>query len=140
MQISDDTLAVVNYLNDFTSGNLRKKNDIEVIIEICASYNGAETLNRLIFASKSVWNISTKLRKVNPSADGIELLRKELERGCSEMTNYLKDIISLADKDLNDRFNDIYFLSTRGTIKNLIDLAHDLSQLKDLQQRARQNK
>lgn len=139
MQISDDTLAVVNYLDQYCDGNLRKKNDFASILEICATYNGVETLSRLIFAGKSLWNISSKLRKANPAAEGIELLQKETERCCNEMYVYLKEISDNADEEIQNRFNDVYLQLTRGAIKNLIDLGHDLAKFKDLQADLRKN-
>jgi hypothetical protein len=80
MQISDDTKSVVNFLDEYTKGNLRKKNDFAAILEICATYNGSDTLNHLIFSGKSLWNISSKLKKTSSSADGVNLLQKEVER------------------------------------------------------------
>ena len=133
MKISDDTLAVVNYIDEYSGGNLRKKNDFSAILELCANYDNAETLNRLIFTGKSLWNIHSKMRKVSPNADGIELLQKEVERCCIEITGYLKEITQFADADLQKRFDDIYYPETRGSVKNLIDLAHDLAKFKELQ-------
>lgn len=138
MQLSNDTLAVVNYLDEYTGGNLRKKNDIGAVIEICATYNEPELLNRIIFTGKSLWNIASKLRKVNPSADGIELLQKEVERCSTELSGYLSEIAGAADDDLKKRFDDIYLQLTRGAVKNLIDLGHDLAKFKDLQTILRQ--
>lgn len=138
MQLSDDTLAVVNYLNEYTGGNLRKKNDVSVIMEICATYNEPELLNRLVFTGKSLWNIASKLRKVNPSADGIELLQKEVERCSTELSGYLSEIAEAADEELKKRFDDIYLQLTGGAVKNLIDLSHDLAKFKDLQTILRQ--
>ncbi len=134
MQISEDTIAVIEYLNEFSEGTLRKKNDLEAIFEICASHNGADTLNRLVFTGKSIWNISNKLRKINPNIDGIELLHKEMERACNELISYLKEVTEFGDDDLIQRFNDVYFQLTRGAIKNIIDLSHDLAKFKELQQ------
>lgn len=138
MHISDDTTAVVNYLDDYTKGNLRKKNDIASIFELCATFDGSEILNRLIFSGKSLWNISSKLKKVNSSTEGVGLLQKEVERCCNEMTGYLTQISSFGDDEIQKRFNDIYLQLTRGSVKNLIDLGHDLAKFKDLQSDLRQ--
>jgi hypothetical protein len=133
IKISDDTIAVVDFLDKFTNGNLRKKGDLELILEIAATFNESDILNRLIFASKSVWNISSKLKKVNPTADGIELLQKEMERNCIDMTEYLKVFYQYADDSSKKRFEDVYLQLTRGAFKNLIDLAHDFAKFKELQ-------
>lgn len=137
MQISDDTKAVVQFINDYTKGNLRKVNDLELIFEISATYDGNDELNRLVFAGKSVWNIASKLRKVVQGTDGIDLLEKELLRNIEEMKRLMGIIVEFADNDSKKRFDEIYFPETSGALKNLIDLGHDLSAFKDIQSRSR---
>ncbi len=141
MYISDDTNAVVNFLNDFTNGNLRKLNDFAAIIELSATFNGIDVLNRLIFTSKIVWNVYLKIKRITPTEEGINLLESEMERSIIEMLQYLKVIIEKADDDdLIIRFNDVYFQNSRGSILNLIDLAHDFAKFKDLQMLSKQNR
>jgi hypothetical protein len=137
MQISDDTKAVVQFLNEYTKGNLRKVNDLEYIFEIAATYDGNDELNRLVFAGKSVWNIASKLKKVVHGTEGIELLEKELLRNIDEMIRLMRKISEFAEIDVKKRFDDIYFVETSGALKNLIDLGHDLSVFKDIQSRSR---
>lgn len=133
MKISEDTQSVINYIDEYTGGNLRKKNDLSAILELCANNNNAEILNRLIFTGKSLWNIYSKMRKVGTNTDGIELLQKEIERCCGVITEYLIQIVQDADADLQKRFDEVYFPRTRGSVRNLIDLAYDLAKFKDLQ-------
>lgn len=137
MKISDDTKSVVQFLNDYAKGGLRKLNDIEIIFELTATYDGADELNRLVFAGKSVWNISSKLRKVIPGSDGIELLQKEMLRNVEEMIKWLSMIMEFGDDESKKRFDNIYFAQTSGALKNIIDLSHDLAVFKDIQSESR---
>ena len=46
----------------------------------------------------------------------------------------LNELINVVgDEQLNQRFEAIYFVNSKGAVKNLIDLAHDLSLIKDIQ-------
>jgi hypothetical protein len=137
MKLSEDTIRVMNFLDDFTENNLRKRSDIGAIIEISASNNNSELLNRLIFSGKSVWNLSQKNKKNEPSQESTELIQKELLRGMSEIKILLENIIVDADDDLKDRFETVYFRISAGSVKNIIDLSHDLSKIKDLQSKSR---
>jgi hypothetical protein len=132
MNISDDTKAVVEYLDKF-AGGLRKKNDMMLVLEICATFDGALLLNKLIFSGKSVWNLSKTLRRISPDDDGAPLIQKEMLRGVGEMKEFLTEMILRAEDADKKRFDDIYFPETRGALKNLVDLAHDLGKFKDLQ-------
>jgi hypothetical protein len=137
MKLSDDTLRVLKFLDDYTDNNLRKRNDIGSIIEICASNNNADLLNRLIFAGKSVWNLSQKDKKTVSGQESAELIQKELMRNLNEVKTLLEKIIDDFDKDIQTRFDTIYFQISAGSVKNLIDLSHDLSKIKDLQTKSR---
>lgn len=133
MKLSEDTEKVLAYLDQYTDNRLRKRKDLGTILELGASFNLAEQINFLIFRAKSVWNISKKLWKVSPDQEGADLLQKEMVKGTEEMKDYLEIILGYADDDEIKRFNDIYMPATRGALKNIIDLAHDLAQLKNLQ-------
>lgn len=137
MKLSEDTIRVLNYLDDYTDNNLRKRNDIGTIIEICASNNEADLLNRLIFSGKSVWNLSQKSKMTGSGQEGAELIQKELMRSINDVKNMLEKIIEYADKELQIRFENIYFQISTGSFKNIIDLSHDLSKIKDLQSKNR---
>lgn len=137
MQLSEDTVSVLNYLSEYTENNLRKKNDFGIILEICATYGGEDIFNRIIFTGKSLWSIYSKLRKADPSQEGIDLLKKEVERCSSEIRSYLTVILEHADTETKERFSDIYMQMTSGCLKNIIDLSHDLAKFKELQNKAK---
>ena len=63
-------------------------------------------------------------------------------RAVEEIKDTMQEMLSYADDDDIKRFNDIYMPATRGALKNIVDLSHDLARLKDLQvdsQRARKS-
>lgn len=133
MQLSNDTQKVVEILQEISNNSLRKPNDTGSILELGATYGKSELVNNLIFTGKSLWNISAKMKKVNPGQEGIEVLQKEITRLFSEFQSLLAEFKELADVDFNERLDSIYLAQTRGCLKNAIDLSFDLSCLKDLQ-------
>jgi cyclopropane fatty-acyl-phospholipid synthase-like methyltransferase len=137
MKLSEDTTRVLNLLDDYTDNNLRKRNDIGAIIEVCASTNNANLLNKLIFAGKSTWNLSQSNKQTEIKQESAELIQKEFMRSMNEVKSLLEKIVDYADNDLQARFETIYFQMSSGSIKNLIDLSYDLSKIKDLQSKRR---
>ncbi len=135
MNLSDDTQKVIQFL-EYLGVQLRKKNDFALILEISATYNLIDELTKLIFSSASVWNLSKTLKKVagNPNA---LLLENELHKGIEELLNSLREIIDSAEVEYVKRFQNIYFQNTDGAIRNLIDLAHDFSAFKDIQNQSK---
>jgi hypothetical protein len=133
MEISQDTKNVIDAVKYISGDSLRKKSDLTVIAELCATYDSSDLLNNLIFAGKSVWNIQSKLKKVAAGDEGANLLQNELYKNIDKMTKILSEIIENADESYKKRFDEVYFADTKGSLKNLIDLSFDLSMFKELQ-------
>ena len=133
MQISKDTQAVVEYLDRFSNGTLRKKNDVATILEIAASNNASKMMNDLIFTSKSVWNLYMKIKKSSNATDGAQLLEREFNKSVVLMANLVDKFMDFGDDEVLERFQKVYLADTSGATKNLIDLAYDFSVLKNLQ-------
>lgn len=133
MQISEDTLGFIEVVNEFTDGELRKKNDLAICFEVGATYGGIAELNSLIFEGKVLWNLFSKIKKSTNEDQGIELLRREFEDSLTRFKDYLSSIYDKLEGEDKQRFEDIYFQFTRGSVLNISDLAHDLAKVKDLQ-------
>jgi len=132
MKISDDTLGFINLIEEYAKGELRKKNDLEICIEIAASYSGQDEINKLIFEGKVLWNLFSKLKTVSKEEKGVELIQKEFEDSLVRFKDYLSIFYDKLEETDKSRFDDIYFQMTRGCVLNLTDLAHDLAKVKDL--------
>ena len=133
MQLSEDTLQVLSFL-DYTSGNnLRKRNDLGTILEIGAATGDYETIDSIIFNGKYLWNLHILLKRENLEQDAFEKLLGEIEITVAELTKLLKKLTGSIREFDPHRFNDIYFTGDNGAFRNLIDLAHDLSRLKEVQ-------
>lgn len=139
MKISEDTKKVIDALDYLSGKSLRKKKDIQVIIEICATYDGAEILNNLIFTGKTVWKLQSKLKDITSMDEGAALIQKELIKSVDKIRNYLRQINNFTDSETKERFEEIYIPDNRGTMKNIIDLSFDLSIFKELQNQAKSN-
>lgn len=133
MEISQDTQGFIEVINEFAGGELRKKNDLAICFEIGATYGGFEELNKLIFEGKVLWNLFSKIKTTSKEDAGIELVQKEFEESLNRFKDYFSEIVSKLEKEEKQRFDDIYFQLTRGSVLNITDLAHDFSKVKDLQ-------
>jgi hypothetical protein len=133
MKISKDTEEVLRFL-DYTSGNnLRKRNDLGIILELGASLGNDELVSKIIFNGSYLWNVFSALRKAGSESEEVQNLKNEFERIAIEITINLKELISTSEEDDIERFEKIYFADTTGSLRNLIDLAHDIAELKNLQ-------
>ncbi len=131
MNISEDTRRVIDFLEAYSESGLRKKNDLEVLLEISASRGDFAFANKLIFTGKSVFQLyKTSKKSIGNSADSI---KTQFISSIEELRHLLRTAVDDADEQIKKRFDETYFVDTNGAVANLIDLSHDLSILKDLQ-------
>jgi hypothetical protein len=132
MEISEDTQKVINYLQYYSNNSLRKAQDVALILEINAERNDYLLANQIIFTGKSIWNLHRTLRRSDGSRD-ISLLEKEILSSFKEIQKLLSKFINYAEKEQIKRFEEVYLQETAGCLRNIIDLSHDLSILKEVQ-------
>ncbi len=133
MELSSDTLTFLEYLDTFSENNLRKRGDVGTIFECGASYDSGELVSKLIMNGTFVWKIFSKLRKMTSDDEGYQHLEQEFAKSVNEMRTFLVELLTPVDDKTYARFEDIYFGMTQGVIRNIVDLAHDLSIVKKVQ-------
>jgi hypothetical protein len=112
---------------------LRKRNDVGVVLELAAASDDADTFNNVTRLGTGAWKVYSTLRRVRPGDEGYRLLEEEFARQINELREQLAVLMNAADDETLQRFDDIYFGMTQGVLRNLVDLSHDLSKIKDLQ-------
>jgi len=141
MIISQDTEKVIGSLSEFSENNLRKPNDLAVILEIGATYGINQQITDLIFFGTSIIHLHKTLKHINNSDKSYHLVLNELNYSISEITKLLTEIAELFENQvLINRFHNIYLQGSSGTLMNIIDLSNDLYYLKKLQQSSKSNR
>jgi hypothetical protein len=133
MEYSEDILQIIEALNIKSGNSLRKEADLAVILELIAAKLDHELLNRIVFSGKSLWKISETLRRASGSSELTDKLEYELKRHINDLVELISNAIEDAEEYVVSRFNVTYLEITQGSVRNLIDLSHDLALLKELQ-------
>lgn len=133
MELSADTEAVLAILDEAVEGGLRKRNDIGTLLELAASKADHAAFNDLTLKGTGLWKVYNVLRRQTPGSDGYRTLEQEFGSLLNDVRTLMAALSTDADDALLKRFDDIYFGMTHGVVRNLVDLAHDLSHIKALQ-------
>jgi hypothetical protein len=133
MELSEQTQAVLAYFQHYTGHNVRKPNDVGTILETAAGMNAAEQFNALVFTGKCAWNVYAALRKVSPNDEGYNTLEREFAATIQTLREQLALFASNAPADAQARLKQVYLGMGQGTLRNVVDLAHDLARFKDMQ-------
>jgi len=133
MELSSDTRNVLDYLESASEQGLRKRNDLGVLFELAAERGAHDEMNDLLFHGTHMFNLFHTLRRASNTGEGYDTLEREF----SESVERLRDLVAGALVDANadhvERFEVTYYAMTQGSLRNLIDLAHDLSLAKRVQ-------
>ncbi|OGU15591.1 MAG: hypothetical protein A2X61_03205 [Ignavibacteria bacterium GWB2_35_12] len=140
MIISQDTKEVVKFLQDSSGGNLRKPNDLEIFLEIGATFGQENLINDFIFNGASIWYLFEALKKTKQGEEGFNKLDVELKDNLIKFQSQINTFISFSDDGTNQRIKNVYLQNTQGAYLNLLDLAHDLSELKYVQNKMKSKK
>ena len=133
MKLSEDTEAVLTFLDTNVDGGLRKRNDVGTILELGAANNDPDTFNSITQTGTALWKVYKTLRRVEPGAEGYKQLEAEFGNQLNTLRELLAKMMEHSDDETLKRFDDIYFGMSQGVIRNLVDLGHDVSKIKDLQ-------
>ena len=131
--MSSDTENVLNYLDSIAEHGLRKRNDLGTLLELAAARGAHEEMNQLLFHGRHLYNLYTTLRKASSNAQGYQTLEREFAAAIETLRDLLAKILVDAEDEETHRFEQHYYAMTQGSMRNLIDLAHDLGLLKSVQ-------
>src|SRR3989339_266344 len=109
MNISNDTEEILNFLDYASGDNLRKRNDLAVILEMGAMYGESNLVEDILFAGASVWNLYSTIKKISSSDEAQINLNIELNSSINNLRQFLNDILGTEFPDINKRFNENYF-------------------------------
>ena len=131
-KFSDDIEALLSQL-DGRGGGLRKRSDVGLLFELAASNNDFDGINAMIFNGKIIWNTYGVLRKASQEDENYSNLEKEFMLAINELRTFLFDYGEQCDEQHKKRIEETYLGMSQGTIRNIVDLAHDLAEVKNLQ-------
>jgi hypothetical protein len=133
VNFSEQTQAVLGYFDQYTGGNVRKMNDFGTVLEAASTLAAAEEFNALVFSGKCVWNLYAAIRKVSPNDEGYQTLEREFASNVHDVRERLSFFTVQFGDEQRARFEQTYLGVTEGTLRNVVDLAHDLARFKDMQ-------
>jgi hypothetical protein len=136
MKLSEDTQAILDYLTA-TEVQLRKPNDIGALLEIGAETGAAEDMNDMILAGKNIWSVYGIIKKMKMGDEGFQNMEEQFMVEMNTLRTILVRFLGEVPDITYRRFENTYLGMSQGTIRNLVDLSHDLAALKNLQNRVK---
>lgn len=133
LELSEQTRAVLAYFEHYTAGNIRKSNDLASVLELASMQDAADEFNQIVFLGKCVWNLYAALRKAPPDDEAYRALEREFAENVNTLRAALSALALDAPEPLRLRLHETYLAVGQGTMRNVVDFAHDLARFKDMQ-------
>ena len=126
-------MLVIEALDNFSEGTLRKKNDVTNIFEVCASFNLTSEIETFIFSGKVLWNLYKTIKRPDVEKETLTGVQNEFQNTLEKIREILTTIQNNSDEIYQKRLEETYLQMTKGCVLNIVDLCHDFGKFKDMQ-------
>jgi len=115
-------------INDFSEQKLKRRDDLKTLIEICFTNEKPVLLENLSFTAKYIRGLERVLKKgsMNLEIRNLEQIKQDYLSNINKSVEQLKEIISLANTNEKNYFEETYLKLTQEGFKNLNELLEDL--------------
>lgn len=133
MPFSDDIEHVLDFLNQAAGKGLRKRNDMGTLLQQAIDLDAPDQMNLVIFEGRQLHNLYSTLKKSSVGGEGYDVLQREFAATAERLRDAIAQLLVQAAEEQVERFNTQYYAMTQGSLRNLVDLAHDLGVFKGVQ-------
>lgn len=133
MPFSDDIEQVLDFLDQAAGKGLRKRNDMGTLLQQAIILDAPDQMNLVIFEGRQLHNLYSTLRKSAVGQEGYQTMQREFAATAERLREAIAQLLVEAPEDQVERFNTQYYAMTQGSLRNLVDLAHDLGVFKGVQ-------
>ena len=126
-----DSKKLLNEINDFSlakGGQLKRKEDLNIIFEEISRNNKEKLLEDLSFTAKYLQGLMRVLKKgaQNPEIKSLEYVKSDYSLNIMKFTTQLKEILSESSGEMKEHFNKTFFELSQEGFQNLSELLSDL--------------
>ena len=123
-----NTANLVEEINVFSEQKLKRKNDLKILLEMSFKNEKSVLLENLSFTAKYIRGLERVLKKgsMNPEISNIEQIKQDYTNNIKKLIDQIKELISLADTEVNSYFEERYFKLTQEGFQSLSELLEDL--------------
>ena len=120
--------VLVEEINKYSSNQLKRKKDLETIIDLSYSDDNEQYLKELTFTSKYVQGLLRilTLGTSNSELQNISIIKKDISTNLEKIREKIEQIIFNSDDQTKQYFRENYLRLSQDNLLNLIELINDL--------------
>jgi hypothetical protein len=119
---------VVKEIESFSGNRLKRKSDLEIIIDLAFQNKKQNLLEGISFTAKYILGLQRVIKKgnTNPEITNLEQIKNDYTDNMKKAVGWLKEIINLSDQNIRSYFETTYFELSAQAFQNLNELFADL--------------
>lgn len=100
-------------------------------LTIASGLGRREMLADIIFLAKFLWNVYNLMQRIGPAEEGYPKLSAEFRDALEKFSTLIKTLIKESSEEMKEKFKTTFFSLSQESMSNLVQLASDLSWLKN---------
>jgi hypothetical protein len=131
MTPSSSTVSLLAALDTASRGQLKRRDDLGILLDLGASPDQSAALDNLAFRSKFLTRTFGIMQRIGREGNGYDRLESEFTANMEVARGHLRSLLSGAPDTVRDRFSSSYLALTPGGFSNLMALLGDLAWYKN---------
>ena len=131
MTPSSSTVSLLAALDTASRGQLKRRDDLGILLDLGVSPDLSAALVDLAFRSKFLTRTFGIMQRIGREGNGYDRLESEFAANMEVARGHLRSLLSGAPDTVRDRFSSSYFALTPGGLSNLMALLGDLAWYKN---------
>ena len=131
MTPSSSTVSLLAALDTASRGQLKRRDDLGILLDLGASPDQSAALVDLAFRSKFLTRTFGIMQRIGREGNGYDRLESEFAANMEVARGHLRSLLSGAPDTVRDRFSSSYLAPTPGGLSNLMALLGDLAWYKN---------
>lgn len=122
--------------------NLKRKDDLQIIVDECVNNNLEEEFEELAFTGKYIEGLKRVLKKGGDfqEIDNLDYVKKDLGENMEKIIEQIRGMLMNASDETKTHFDETYLKLTASSFQNLNELIADLELVKKYLNYQKRNK
>ena len=131
MTPSSSTLSLLAALDTASRGQLKRRDDLGIVLDLGASPGRSAALADLAFRSKFLTRTFRIMQRIGREGNGYDRLESEFAVNLDAARGHLRSLLSGAPDTIRDHVSSTYLAFNTGGLSNLMALLGDLAWYKN---------
>lgn len=131
MTPTSSTLSLLAALDTASRGQLKRRDDLGLVLDLGASPEQSAALDDLAFRSKFLTRTFGIMRRIGREGNGYERLESEFAANMDVVRSHLRSLFAGAPDDVRERLSSSYLAMTPAGLSDLMALLGDLAWYKN---------